>query len=373
MPYLQSVDESDLRGMAREATTLHLNQGIPLGDAVVKVASSFDRPLTSEHVRRVCEMSYHDTFERSFKGAGPSRVVSFDPADAEKVAQAVQAKFIESHKDKLASAAEAPGQEEEKVASAGFTPPAPKNAFLEAMASYESNDEVAELEKKAEIRQAREAMKSAVEAMENRVGSTKLAEWYAYRELGQAVRQEVIEGVDPTDVLTSCAAFMKQASIDDDIISGVISQLSTEMVEGGVEFTKQASLDFHPNPDHPLRAKALQVGQLRGEKIAGEIALDDLRHRQELVEYEFRRTVLGDKVAGISQAALGGVRAVGNAVKGVGKATWAGANKLTKGNRLAATGLLGASGVTAAASAPDVGRKLGKNVRKARAPWKGVT
>lgn len=293
MPYLQSVNEDDLRRMAKKATSLHLSEGLTLGDAVVKVASGFGQPLTTEHVRRVCEMSYHDTFERSFKQAsGGARVVSFDPADAEKVAEAVQAKFIESHQDKLGSAGRSEGLMQEKTAySPGFQIPDAPNAFSMAMSSFQDNDEVSHLEKVAELRQGKEDMQEAVKEMSARVGSTKLAELHAYRELGQAVRQEVSEGNEPWDVLACCTSFLKKANISEDIIESVIGDLASDMVEGGVEFTKKASLDFYPNTDHPLARKVVKVGELRGSKISGEIALDHLKHAQAVVEQELRNVL----------------------------------------------------------------------------------
>ena len=67
---------------AREATTDYITNGTDLTEAVVKAASAIT-PVTSEHVRRICEMTYHDAYERMFaEKTGMYQYVSFDPPDA---------------------------------------------------------------------------------------------------------------------------------------------------------------------------------------------------------------------------------------------------------------------------------------------------
>lgn len=74
--------ETELRSYAYDASTDFLQNGTPLTDAVVKVASMV-MPLTDEHVRRICEMTYHNTYERMFKEASsPDKYISFDPPNA---------------------------------------------------------------------------------------------------------------------------------------------------------------------------------------------------------------------------------------------------------------------------------------------------
>lgn len=74
--------ETELRSYAYDASTEFLQNGTPLTDAVVKVASTI-MPLTDEHVRRICEMTYHNTYERLFKEASsPDKYISFDPPNA---------------------------------------------------------------------------------------------------------------------------------------------------------------------------------------------------------------------------------------------------------------------------------------------------
>lgn len=76
---------------ARAATTDYIQNGTDLTEAVVKAASAL-QPITSEHVRRICEMTYHDAYERMFaEKTGMYQYVSFDPPDAIRAAEMLDA------------------------------------------------------------------------------------------------------------------------------------------------------------------------------------------------------------------------------------------------------------------------------------------
>jgi hypothetical protein len=295
MPNLHRISESDLRSMARDATSMHLQGGTPLNDAVVKVASDFPHPLTSEHVRRVCEMTYHDTFERSFRQGGSSgRVVNFDPPDAEKVASAIRAQKIRSYQDKLASA-NAEGAGHDKTASSPvempFIPP-PRNAFSLAMAVDEDN-EVGKLEARDILKTAQRDVKDAIQCLETELGTIKHAEMNAYRDLGGQVRQTVLDGMPPEMVLETCATFMKEGQVDDAIAEDIITALAVDMLNAGLDLSeKRASLDgFRINPRHPLNGQVMKVASLRREKFSREIALSDLRNDGAKVTQELQRAI----------------------------------------------------------------------------------
>jgi hypothetical protein len=295
MPYLHRVTHDELRGMAKQATSMYMDGGTALEDAVIKVASSFEHPLTSEHIRRVCEMTYHDAFERGFsKMAGQDRVVNFDPPNAEKVAAAVQAQQIESFQDKVA-AARAPVQDgaQEKTASVAVTISEPDNAFLTAMGKYASTGEAEKMEARHILKDTLTDVKEAARYLEVEIGSLKTASYHAYLDLGREVRQEVIEGTPPVLVLESVAHFMKQANVAEPIIGEVIQELTNDMVEAGVPFdTKVAGLDhWFANESHPLRVRSVKVGELRGQKFAAELALDDIRGSRSTVELELKNAL----------------------------------------------------------------------------------
>ena len=106
-----SKTQEQLVQAAREATSDYITNGTDLTEAVVKAASSIT-PVTSEHVRRICEMTYHDAYERSFaEKTGMYQYVSFDPPDAIRAAEMLDALQLgfsnQENFDKLAMTKEA--------------------------------------------------------------------------------------------------------------------------------------------------------------------------------------------------------------------------------------------------------------------------
>ena len=296
---LRRITERDLRGIASEATSMHLADGVALNDAVVKVASAFDRPLSSEHVRRVCEMTYHDTYERSFrKQAGaPSRVVNFDPPDAEKVAGALRANHIKSYKNSSQVTRPGPGSHV-KAASAFEIPEAP-NAFSAAMSKVPNHDESELMETRHLLKTASQQMKDAVEQLQREIGSAKTAEHIAYLELGKMVRQAVIDGTPGRHVLDACEYYMKEASIPHSTALSVLSDLTNDMVAAGVD-TWDKTATAEPNMRHPLNQRVVKVANLRFEKRAREIALTSVRIDEAQINNELQRFLHdeGTKLAG---------------------------------------------------------------------------
>ena len=68
-----------LSSLGKEASSMFTQRGIPLNDAIIKIASS--RPdMSKEHVQRVIENANLITFEEMFKGAS-SKHITFDLAD----------------------------------------------------------------------------------------------------------------------------------------------------------------------------------------------------------------------------------------------------------------------------------------------------
>jgi len=71
--------KQDLSALGKEASTMLLEHGVPLNDAIIKIASK--RPdMTKEHVQRVIENANLITFEDMFKGAS-NKHITFDLAD----------------------------------------------------------------------------------------------------------------------------------------------------------------------------------------------------------------------------------------------------------------------------------------------------
>ena len=292
MAILHRVTEGALRQMAREATSLHTNQGVELTDAVVKVASAYEAPLTSEHARRVCEMAYHDVFERSFRDTqGQHRVVSFDPPDADKVAAAIRAEQIRSFRNKVASAPP-PSSETEKMASAqAWQPTPPPNAFSSLVGGVVRDPTLQRRQARNSILKTADAVKEAERALRVEIGSLKNASLLAYQELGRQVRHEVVNnGVLPERVLAACTGFMKEGGAPDHVCEGVIKDLAVDMLKAGLNLCeKRAALyDVTPNASHPLNRKVSKVAHLRAQRLHREYALEEVLSGRSRVERELR-------------------------------------------------------------------------------------
>ena len=71
--------KQDLNLLGKEASNMLLQHGIPLNEAIIKIASK--RPdMKKEHVQRVIENANLITFEDMFKGAS-NKHITFDLAD----------------------------------------------------------------------------------------------------------------------------------------------------------------------------------------------------------------------------------------------------------------------------------------------------
>jgi hypothetical protein len=75
--------KESLAQLGKDASDLYLRHGMPLADAIVKVASARG-DLSKEHVQRIIENANLVTFEELFK-TGPSKHVTFDLADPDDV------------------------------------------------------------------------------------------------------------------------------------------------------------------------------------------------------------------------------------------------------------------------------------------------
>jgi len=296
MPHFIEVTENTLRAMAREASSLYLHPGgtsISPTDAVVKVASASRTPLTSEHVRRICEMTHHDIFERSFRnGDGPDRYVSFDPPDAEKVATAVRASRVESFSTKVASAPPAGGAMD-KTASAGLSRPPPlRNAFSAVMARVPNDTTAMKKEAQHLLRSTREDLREAERALQVARSSASGSEKVAFVELLDDVVRASNQGVPLMAVVTACLEFAKSAGAPDSILEGVATDMIRGLVRRGCSLygEKVAGVlaGYTLNDSHPLRAQAIKVAELRAYCEHSDLALRDVREQMQHVNAELR-------------------------------------------------------------------------------------
>lgn len=292
MPYLNKISEDGLRAMAREASSMFLRgEATPTG-SVIKVASASSEALTTEHVQRICEMTYHEIFERSFRDSpGPDRLVSFDPPDAAKVASAVRATQMQSFRDKVASA-KGGGAGMDKVADASMaTAPRPQNAFLRLVSRAPDTTAMMKKEAQFTVRQTRDQLREAERQLQAELAGASGSEKVAFIELADGILQAIRNGVSAVPAVEACIEFAKCASESDAVLSSIATDLLRTLSRHGVRFDeKVASADMVlvPNERHPLRVQAIKVAELRGFRVRGELALGDIREQTARVERELQ-------------------------------------------------------------------------------------
>lgn len=285
---LSSITAEDLKMIAREATSDHLQNSTPLTDAVVKAASLFDRPLTDEHVRRICEMSYHDTFERMFKGAsGPDRYISFDPADAVEAAARLRAERVSSTRMKTASVPTfAPIMEKAAFAPTSRRKFQPRN-FLDD-AKEASADNVVWFDPLSEIRHVRSELSEAVTALENELSGLDGAEKMGMLDLVSQAYQAWKDGSSIPTVLHACLSHTGSEKIASGAAAEILDELTLQLGKIGLPLEAEKVASARVNPNHPLPQVFNKVAGFRHRRLHVEYALEELKADLGRVNEEIR-------------------------------------------------------------------------------------
>lgn len=287
-----SISPDDLRAIAREATSDHLQHGTSLTDSVVKAASLFDRPMTSEHVRRVCEMAYHDTFERSFreKTAGTDQYVSFDPPDAVAAAERIRTSKVASTQRVQESHVSHAAPILEKVASRSARRHVPVNAFDELMktAQVEDPSEVLWYNPLSEVISVRDRIKDAIEELEVKVASLENAEVFSFLDLAGQAYQQYKEGSGISSILHACTSPLDMGKYASSVVPELLDELLQRLENEGCAFSDEKVASGRVNPNHPLPSKFLKMAESRNERAHVEYALSELRSEYDRVNGELR-------------------------------------------------------------------------------------
>lgn len=293
-PFL-GVQPEDLKAIARQAASDHLSNGTDLTDSVVKAASLFDRPLTTEHVRRVCEMAYHDAFEKRFheKRGSMDRYVSFDPPDAVAASSRLRAEKVASARTTKEASAMTISPVMDKVASVSSTRRRQNpsvNAFDELVKGAEapvSNW----LHPTREIEQLRTQFMESITELEVRQGSVDQAAKIAMMELTQQAYQTYRDGSSVPRILHACVSTVDSEAMPD-TVQKLATDLTFELGNMGCVLDNEKLASYgEVNRNHPLPQKFSKVATLRQERVHLEYALDDLRRDLHRVNEELRGLV----------------------------------------------------------------------------------
>jgi len=273
-----SITKDYLRELASCAATDFLETKTPLTEAVVKVASRCEKDLTSEHVRRICEMTYHDAYERMHKSASAAdRYISFDPPDAPTAIGMLRAKKVESmHK---AANFVGAGPMIDKTANA------PRRAKFQAANAFDALMKTASVEEEKvdhrQLRRIRQDLKEAVASVSTEHAGVVVA---ADLEMGSLIKEAYSsyrDGHSVEEILHACFSGADLSEIPRSASVKVASILSAELARkavktAGLGINKTASLG-EVDPEHPLPARFMKAAQLETERAHLELTLTDLK------------------------------------------------------------------------------------------------
>ena len=296
--------ENDLRAVAERASSDFLTNGTELTQAVVKAASETASDYTSEHIRRICEMTYHDTYTRMFNekqgSADRDRYITFDPPNAIVAADLYERSAgssvpvggtTPSLLGKMAADTivpmrrrkESPRSRMNKMAAAheeimpvNFTP---INQFDQLMGNYYS-EELPYHDPYSGVRKTYMAVKEAKSDMLGKLNSAETQEKLAMMDLVAMAKQMSKEGSATDQILHAC--FSSCNMYDNHIAETakkVASILATEL-----PLEKTAGEFGDVNPNHPLLSKFAEAVRTRSERVHLEYAYDDLKRGEEDVK-----------------------------------------------------------------------------------------
>lgn len=275
-------------GIARQAAGDYVTNGANLTTAVVKYASASRLPLTEEHVRRICEMTYHDAYERAFhqKRGSMDRYISFDPPDAVQCAKELKAMAVEKRASAPQSTKQASPVEFLKAASAISGIPArekyqPVNAYL---ATVLTPDVVKVASQDTwhnpygDAFRLQQQVREAVRKVQLDADSAAEASKVAMAQLVGQADQACKDGAAVADVLDLClhaAGETTTAKVAHDIICEVAEVLTAR---GYDVSTRTKSAEYRDaNLSHPLAVQFSKVASLRVGVTHLEEALGDLK------------------------------------------------------------------------------------------------
>ena len=275
---MTGITPETLKAVAKQAAGEFFADGTDLSSAVVKAASLLNEKLTDEHVRRICEMTYHEAFERTFreKAGSADRYVSFDPPDAAFCAQQLKAASVHVPPP---SPFNIPAKKEAsmdilKAASAPMKKYVPIDHALRAL----STEKVADnwLSPFAEVEALRDACKEAVKHASSELSQADVMGGIALAQLQAYAEQACKEGADIGSVLHVCTA-----GLDDQVsahaVSDVLSTVADNLLTRGYLPGGKLASAYTPNPSHPLASLFYKTASLCTKKAEYTVALQELR------------------------------------------------------------------------------------------------
>lgn len=284
MAFQETITDPRLDAAASVAASSFLDgTSATTTDAVVKAASTLGPSITDEHVRRLCEKTYREVFERMHKAASGDRNVVFDPPDAKVAAERLTARKVAAAR--ASSLRAQPAGEAEKAASAPDGLPKrfePVNVFDLVTKAAAAPVPVAGI---ADLQFIVRDMRHTVQELEGKKEAAAATVQITLLDLLQEAKECVADGISVDDVVVAGAQGVVEAH--QDIPEQYVEKAAELLVRGLVAAKmslgeKVASAPTRVNGAHPLVARYAKLASALFEHEAISIGLD-------VVRPEFRR------------------------------------------------------------------------------------
>ena len=283
------VSPSTLTAVAKQAAGEYFSEGTDPSSAVVKAAALLDVSLTDEHVRRICEMTNHEIFERTFreKAGSMDRYVTYTPPDPVFCAEQLHAEKI--HKPPPSPmGVKVSGMETLKAASAPRQKYVPVNRAMQAF--LPTAEKVAENwhQPFGEILRLRDNVKEAARTLETQVVDETNRYRFTFEQLAAQAEQACKEGASVPMVLHVCTAGM-DGNVPSSEVSETLVDVASHLAQKGYNSESKVASTMVPNPAHPLAQLFYKAASHRANRTHFEFALEDLRHDLKDVEAHVRQ------------------------------------------------------------------------------------
>jgi hypothetical protein len=286
MSFSPKITDEMLKSAAASAATIHLSKGETTTDAVVKAAAALPA-MTEEHVRRLCEMTYHEVFERSHRMAdGDDRYVTFDPPNVKEAAAKLRAEKVAQFA-KIASSNPPPSAGSEKVASEKTRPFVRTNFFDEVTKTARAQTTLQYHDPYAEVRIALADIQQKIAQVDTEANQKTVQSELDLLELLARIDQEVATGSAVEDVLGLIGAKFASARVESVGGHAVLIAVTGELAKRGQLPEKIASSpDRRWALDHPIALLSEKLASQMFDIAAAREALIDMRAVERSIKKE---------------------------------------------------------------------------------------
>jgi len=281
MSFTRSITDQDLREAAKSASSAYLQGGSDLTDAVVKAASGIPSTLTDEHVKRLCEMTYHETYERMFRNeTGSDRLVSFDPPNAKEASARLRVEKVASASARLRAAGSTREVDKTASAVAAIRLPrqfAPTNMFDEKTASLASDSGIPWNDAYAEARLLEKTLRQQIEQLKTASASNQTGAQDVLLELMDHVQHATFDGATAGQILELAMEGAAEQEVPEIYVQKMASLLTDGMRHRKISLEGKAASAGIPNLKHPIAVLGAKLASHLYEKAAADEALVDIR------------------------------------------------------------------------------------------------